>query len=208
MTSVAAWALGWTVFVISAGLALIAMEYLAAGPGVAEAVLGAGGTMGMAYGAYQAALVRRRGDRGAAGREAAAWGVAGVFAFGLFILSAGVPEPPRAYASLPPEYLRGIRLLVWFGALGGFLGAAAAAGWRLRIGVFVRGVAGAMLWAGLVLGCGIAALMGIYLGGHLVADALGLAALPVAGGVSGLLTGALLGSVGEAINGWTHRYPA
>jgi hypothetical protein len=119
-----------------------------------------------------------------------------------------VADPPRAYASLPPEYLRGIRLLVWFGALGGFLGAAAAAGWRLRVAVFIRGVAGAMLWAGLVLGCGIAALMGTYLGAQMLGGALGPAAPAVAGGVSGLITGALLGSVGEAINRGTHRYPA
>lgn len=205
MMVTAAWALGWAVFVASAGLAVLTIG--AAWP-VPTTVVAVGGTAGMAYGAYKAAVIRRR-DAAAARRQAAAWAIAGAFAFALFAASQAVgAQAPRSAGTLPDFYLRVIRLLVWFGALGGFLSVAAAAKWRLLIGVFIRGSIGAALWAGLVLGAGIAAIFGMYWGGQVMAGVLGPATMAVAGAVSGLLTGALLGSVGEAINGVTHRYSA
>lgn len=207
MTPLFAWMLGWTIFAVTGGAAFLAIEAGLA-PGAVIAIVAAGGTAGMAWGAWQAALVRRPGDASGARRQALAWAIAGAFAFGLFAMSFDASNRASGGA-LPPGYGSVIRLLVWFGAVGGFLAVAAAARWALPFRVFVRGLISAMVWSGLVLGCGVAALFGITYGGHLLADAMGTSsAALIAGLLAGLGSGVFLGGVGEETNRRTFRFSA
>lgn len=207
MTPLFAWMIGWTIFAMAGGAAFLAVEAGLAS-GIVITIVAAGGTAGMTWGAWQAAAVRRPDDTAGAARQAVAWAVAGVFAFGLFALSFDSSNR-AAGGALPPNYQSVVRLLVWFGAVGGFLAVAAASDWALPFRVFVRGVVSAVVWSGLVLGCGVAAIFGIIYGGHLLADALGsAAALVVAGLLAGLASGLFLGGVGEEANRRTFRFSA
>jgi hypothetical protein len=228
MTPVIAWTIGWTIFVVSAGGALIAIDSPAAGQWVAVLLLAGGGIVGMATGARVAAQSRGPHDPGAPGRQVVAWTAAGIVAFGLFALSlppaAEIPAHPgdvnaadsRTSSSnrigspsrqslVPDRYASVVRLLVWFGAMGGFLAVVAAAGWHLRFWVLVRGLVAGAVWSGLVLGCGVGAFLGLYFGAHVLADAMGDGGIMVAGVVAGLVTGAFLARLGEAVNRLTLR---
>jgi len=207
MTPVFAWMIGWTIFAGAAGAAIVAVE-ADAGFGPALLMLAAGGIGGMSRGAWQAALARRPKDRAGAWRQALAWAIAGAIAFGLFAVSFDATGTARR-GEMPPEYRSVIRMLAWFGAVGGFLGVTAALRWALPFWTFVRAIVAGVVWSGLLLGCGIAAFLGTYyLGGAFLVDAMGWPGLVVAGIISGLATGLFLGSLGEATNRLTFRFPA
>jgi hypothetical protein len=208
MPPVLAWTLGWTVFVVAAGVTGLVADAGFTGRGVVL-LPAAGGIAGMAGGAFLASRGRAPGRDAAARRHAVAWAGAGTFAFVLFGVSFDMAAPTDAPDALPALFRPAIRMLAWFGGLGGFLAVVAAAGWQLPFRVFVSGLFAAVVWGGLLLGCGTAGLFGLSVGYGLTSDAMGPGGgMVVAGLVTGLVTGAFLGSLGEAVNRLTFRSAA
>jgi hypothetical protein len=206
MFPAAGWMVGWTFAIGGAGLATIVFDAEGGGRWPSFLVLAASAIGGMAYGAYEAARRRRPDDPFGPRRHAVAWALAGGVAFVMGAISmAALPGGDR------PEnrdfYEHGARLLVWFGAVGGFLAVAAAAEWRLRIWAFVRGLVAAIAWSSLVLFCGAASAVGVSLGARALAGSVGASSPIIAGLLVGAISGLFLGVCGEAVNRRTLKPP-
>lgn len=197
---------GWTLAMGGAGLSIIVFETAGGGRWPAVIALALAGIGGMAYGAHEAARRRDPRDQAAPRRQATAWTLAGVFAFLMLAvsLSAFDSQTPLAGRDF---YAQGARLLVWFGAVGGFLAVAAAAEWQLRIGAFIRGLIAAVAWASLLLFSGAVSVVGLFAGVGALADSVGSSSPIVAGLLIGTVSGVFLGICGEAVNRRTLRPP-
>lgn len=202
-----AWVVGWTVAL--GGAAGAGMLYDWGVPGeVAGTLGGVSGFVGISLGAYRS--TRLSGDAGSrrALFQVLAWGLA--FAYGSMFVIWWSPSKTAladryliSWTRYPEELVRwGVACLA-VAAVGGFLSTAASARWHLTFKVAWRGFLASVGWTVILSGCAVTGAMVFSLLWNFVATLPGMGLVGVsviAGGLTSLTTGLLLGVGAEALS--------